>query len=199
MRNADYTLEYTLPVSRSSWWNGVSAYGAECIPRWNWPIPFKEVSITGLFASTDAFDPLALVPLGMSPVASFYCFTCLPFYPPPFGPTSRVRWVWRFTGPHSAASLAEQWEAKLPAFQFRFSSSLFFLLGTSILAKRLSVGIGNHLSLGWPPHPVTKRHVEKAPTLTPFDCWIDRPVRPSVCPSSRLVGTWILGPGSGLQ
>lgn len=57
------------------------------IGPWNWPIPFKKVSINGRL-----FDPLALVPLGMSPLASFLPF--LPaffFYPPPFGPTSRVR------------------------------------------------------------------------------------------------------------
>jgi len=57
------------------------------IGPWNWPIPFKKVSINGRL-----FDPLALVPLGMSPLVSFLPF--LPaffFYPPPFGPTSRVR------------------------------------------------------------------------------------------------------------
>jgi hypothetical protein len=74
------------------------------IGPWNWPIPLKKVSINGRL-----FDPLALIPLGMSPLASFDRFYLPSFFThPPLAPLPRCVQVWRFTGPHSAASLAEQ-------------------------------------------------------------------------------------------
>ncbi len=189
------------------------------IGPWNWPIPFKKVSINGRL-----FDPLALVPLGMSPLASFYRFY-LPslFTHPPLAPLPRCVQVWRFTGPHSAASLAEQWEAKLPAllpihasqpaslwhcskprakylgptswaatsvlknFQFRSSSLLFFFSAPRLLpsASRSE----SEATSAWADLLIlSKNDTSKSPpTLTPFDWWIDRPVRPA----GRPVGTWL--------
>jgi hypothetical protein len=70
------------------WRNGVSAYGAECIPRWNWPISFRKYLETD-FCFHWRLRPTCLGSTWDEPTCNFYRFTVpafLFFYPPPLAP-----------------------------------------------------------------------------------------------------------------